>query len=125
MSIILQEGKEYPNPFDNTKPLENPYGVIDRFETYNKATKEAVFVLEIYARECTGEERKSRVICPINTYTYRVDNEDFDEYFSIEAVNDDDNHYKRAYVYLLDLKELSEDGNEKWIWGDDWQSDED
>ena len=113
MALILKEGKSITLPYDQTQTITTAYAVIDVIRT-DKANRFADMSVSIYSRICTKEERRTGIVSPIGTRQYQVLNSDFDTYFSVEAVNADDNPYKQGYIYLMTLD----------YFVDNWQSDE-
>ena len=113
MALILKEEKSIASPYDQTQAITTAYAVIDEMRT-NKAIQVADISVSVYSRTCTKEERRAGIVSPIGTRQYQVLNNDFDTYFSVEAVNADDNPYKQGYIYLMTLD----------YFADNWQSDE-
>ncbi len=97
MAMILKNGEEY---FYKGIKIENPYGCIDQ-NNGNKRDKEQHFVFEIYSSQADRNDR-SRVL---ESESYTVTGEDFDTWFSCEAVQNDGDQYQRAYEYIKQLEE--------------------
>lgn len=120
MALIPITTATVEHPFDSTATLPVLYAVIDRFKTYDKATRRASFDVDIYTRVCTSEERKDGVVKPIQSSHIEVKDADFDTYLCAAAISADDNQYRQAYLYLLQIT----DENDNLIWGSVWQGDE-
>ena len=113
MALILKNGKSFILPYDQTQTITTAYAVIDEMRT-NKANRIADISLSVYSRVCTSEERKKEVVRPLETQQYQILGDDFDDYFSVEAVTADENPFKQGYMYLNTLDYFNEN----------WQSDE-
>ena len=85
----------------------------------NKKEKSQHFVLEIFSRKCASAQRSDGTVKPVSQHSYTITGDDWDTYFSVAAIDADDNQYNRAYAYLLQLK----DEDDNLVWGD-WESDE-
>ena len=113
MALILKSGKSITLPYDQTQTTTTAYAVIDEMRT-NKANRVADMSVSIYSRSCTKEERRTEAVRPLETRYYQILGDDFDNYFSVAAVNADDNPYKQGYIYLMTMDYFAEN----------WQSDE-
>ncbi|MFX1499325.1 MAG: hypothetical protein ACFFDH_00010 [Promethearchaeota archaeon] len=120
MALTLKDGLTYNNRYDSTDPYTDAYAVVDECNG-NKKTREQRIVLEIYANKAARDAGDS----PIDQLAYTVEGDDFDTFFSVAAIDADDNQYKKAYEYLLQLKKKDEEGREieEYEW-EDWESDE-
>lgn len=78
---------------------QTAYGVVDDCNG-NKHRKTQHFVFEIY------KDRESRLDGkqPVASYSYDISGSDFDTWFSVTAIDNDDNQYARAYSYLKQLE---------------------
>lgn len=99
MALKLKEGKTYPDPYngDNSEAYANIKQV-----NGNAARKDQRFTLEIYSSQTARENDKR----PIDSVSYSVSGDDWDTYFSVDAINPEGkNQYEQAYQYVLDLEE--------------------
>ena len=120
MALILKENKTY-----NFKGIEltEIYGVIDQINM-NKRDKIAHIVFEIYPNKNSRKDQNKL----LSQYNYDLTSDKFDEYFSIDNL-DEQNQYAKSYKYLLEVREIIEepvDGEQvlgDLVWGN-LQSDE-
>lgn len=111
MALILKPRKTYTDPHGNV--YKEAYAVVDDCNG-NKKRKSQHFVLEIYK----DKDAREKGLQPVKGYPYDVSGEEFEKWFSVEAIDENDNQYKQSYLYLLQLED-----EEGLIW-EDWQSDE-
>lgn len=109
MALISQQ--PITDSFGNVYELA--YGVIDQCNG-NKKDKQQVFVFEVYRSQA---DRNNRVL-PFRQDTINVSGDEFDTWFSANAITADSNQYAQAYAYMAQMKD-SED-NLKYA---DWISD--
>jgi hypothetical protein len=125
MALILKANKTYEDNHGNI--YSDAYAVVDQ-NNGNKKNKNQHIVLEIYKDSTARTDKKQ----PISSTSYTVSGDDFNTYFSPEAIAADKDHYNRAYAYLLSLEKFSTDENgsqvsfdpKQYVWADEWESDE-
>ena len=115
MALILKAHKKFEDPYGNLN--DNAYGVIDQCDG-NKGKKTQQIVFDIY------KDKQARIDgkVPLVSHSYSVPSEEFDEWFSVAAISEDENQYKMAYLYLVQL-ETTVDEVKVFVWRD-WESDE-
>lgn len=119
MALVLKTGRTYTDPMGNTHSAA--YGVVDQNNGNKKSQTQHIW-LDIYK----DQTARDNGMMPIHRHKYSASGADWTTYFSVAAINADDNHYKQSYEYLLNMPELDPDGEPtgNLVWGDDWESDE-
>ena len=93
---------------------ESPYAVVDMIRG-NKRKRQQSIRFDIFP----SKNKREDGFAPLQSFEYTVFGEDFDKWFSVTAIDRNKNTYKRAYLYLHQLK----DEVSKLVW-EDWESDE-
>lgn len=113
MALILKPTKTFNDNRGNS--YSNAYLVIDRFIT-DKFTKAQDIQVKIFKNKAARNTGKS----PVEIRRHNcLDPTEFDTYFGVVAINNDDNTFKQSYIYLLLIKDLDDN-----IIYEDWESDE-
>lgn len=111
MALILKPSKTFSDNKGNT--YNAPYLVVDRVIT-DKYTESQDIQVKIFRDEAARIEGKS----PVEIRRHNcIDPTEFDTFFGIIAINNDDNTFKQSYLYLETIKD--EDDNliyEDWLW---------
>ena len=109
MALISQQ--PITDSFGNV--YNNAYGVIDQCNG-NKKDKQQLFVFEVYRSQ---SDRNNKVL-PFRQETINVSGDEFDTWFSANAITADSNQYAQAYAYMAQMKD-SEDNLKyaDWIEG--------
>jgi hypothetical protein len=101
MALKLKQNKTFIDASGNE--YADPYFVIDQCNG-NKKRREQYFTVEIY------KDQQSRIdnLGTIYSREFVVKNTDWDTYFSVSAIQADNDQYSRAYDYIKQHKETEE-----------------
>jgi len=104
MAILLKpEADKYKDKFGNK--LRNPYAVVD-YCFGDKKARIQVIKLDIYK----SKKARKQKLNPLERRTYTIEGDEWDTWFSPEAISADDDQYEKSYEYLHSLPEW-----ENWI----------
>lgn len=103
MALTLKADKTIENEYGK---YDSAYAVIDKCSG-DKSVKIQQFVLEIYKDKQARSDKKA----PLLSEPFTVQGDDFDTWFSPEAITLDNDQYAKSYEYIKQLKEVV-DGQE-------------
>lgn len=98
MALKLKTGKTITDNCGNE--YSNAYLVVDQCNG-NKNDKNQFFVVEIYKDQQARIDKKQ----PIIQKNYNVSADEWETYFSPEAITNNNDQYARAYEYIKQLEE--------------------
>lgn len=98
MALTLKTGKTIENEYGK---YSSAYAVIDKCSG-NKSIKEQQFIVDIYKDQQARTDKK----VPLLSEPYTVQGDEFDTFFSPEAIAEDNDQYARAYEYIKQLEEV-------------------
>lgn len=112
MALISNPGVTVSDDYGNSYTAV--YAVIDKFIEYDKRQKVAQFMLVFYKSQADVAAGKK----PFKEIAYSIGSDIFDNWFSVGAIQADDDPYERAYLYAVSLPATAE------FDPSDWSSDE-
>lgn len=98
MALTLKTGKTIENEYGK---YDSAYAVIDKCSG-DKSVKIQQFVVDIYKDQQARVDKKA----PLLSEPYTVQGDEFDTFFSPEAIAEDNDQYARAYEYIKQLEEV-------------------
>jgi hypothetical protein len=120
MALILKEGKSVIDAQGNV--YTDAYLVIDQ-NNGNKGDKVQHFEVQVYKDQQARQNKKQPIQIDGISRTFDVTGEDFDTYFSPQAIADDTDHYKMAYEYikLFKINTIVNDEEVEELLYNDWE----